>query len=1010
MSKNRFIFGAAVLIAALFFTACPDPNGADTDDYTVTITKPEHGNITANPIKGPSGTLVTIEADPDEGFQLKELTVNGTAKTGAGPWEITLTENVTLAAVFEELITYTVTITPPENGSITTNLPIGQEKIPEGTVITIQANPVWDYRLKELTVNDEAQTGAGPWTIILTKDIILAAEFEPEPKYTVTITPPQNGSITTDPQSGPGGIPEGTAITIQAYPAAGYRLQELKANETAIDITGAGPWAHTLTVDVTLTAEFEELPAYNVTITPPENGSITTNPPIGQEKIPEGTVITIQANPVWDYRLKELTVNGEAQTGAGPWTITLTKDVTLAAVFEAIPKYKVTITQPQNGSITASPQNGPEGTEITIQAYPATGYRLKELKAGATAINISAAGPWTHTLTGDVTLAAEFEAIPVYTVTITKPENGNITANPRSGEEGTIITLTLTPASGYWLKEGSLKYNDGSADVPITGTTFTLPAADVTVTAEFETKNVADLIDAGTDALVDGKFDNAIAAFDSAYEQSRADKEAIIYSSLARLASIAKDQNVRNLVKDRLGFTGYPGTIDSLISGEWLETYTEESLVYWYYEGNKYYEWHDPEDEWDAVWFDLNGLEPIAGYYYHSGSPSEPATPVSGEKETSQRDFDDDEEGTWICGTETPRYDSWAEKMPGLSLPSWFANTGIYQDNLTSAGALKASAWPLLLFANLVEKNQDGLNGLLDDTLSSVFGDAFENAAGRFKDLPYDQSVEVDEDLLEAFGLSEVLEGDKIYVGKAELDLLFSAVRLFKASLEWVAAYDWNTDISFLRTDWKTLDDNMSSLSPQNLPFGNNFMKDRNNGMMGKSKDDFGKAITAAINSYDHLIGTSSKLPGAYIDEMKEYQWLKDGLSKLRTAIQNGEVFYAKEPPSGNSYDNSATDAFFGINLGKLFNPGQFSIDQLIETESGGNAPRFYAFDGDGEPTPITSKAQFDTLNEYVGFKIKFGRITEALIAGSEGSFPDEEVIPMFPALIGKELYGLYHK
>jgi formylglycine-generating enzyme required for sulfatase activity len=47
---------------------------------------------------------------------------------------------------------------------------------------------------------------------------------------------------------------------------------------------------------------------------------------------------------------------------------------------------------------------------------------------------------------------------------------------------GTTITLTVTPASGYSL--GSLKYNDGS-DHTITGTSFTMPAANVTVSGTF---------------------------------------------------------------------------------------------------------------------------------------------------------------------------------------------------------------------------------------------------------------------------------------------------------------------------------------------------------------------------------------------------------------------------------------------------------------------------------------------------------------------------------------------
>jgi hypothetical protein len=605
---------------------------------------------------------------------------------------------------------------------------------------------------------------------------------------------------------------------------------------------------------------------------------------------------------------------------------------------------------------------------------------------------------------------------------------------------GTEITLTITPAANYRLEEGSLKYSgDGDGDVAVNGIKFLLPAANVTVTAKFVTATPAELVEAGTQALVDKNFNAAITAFESAYQGDKSNKEALVYSSLAKLASIATDGNVRKLVMDRLGFINYPGTIDALITSDWMKAYTHEEIVYWYYDesANKDYEWYDPQNGWDAKFLKRYGLELKAGYYYQEPLQTIEYKLVSSVRKTGDLDwYYDNDVGTsltwqesnpggtgwtgpgyywsaWLTyhfGSGTVRYDSRIEKMPGLSEPDWFKNSGVYKDNLTSAGALQASQWPLLFYANLVEKNQNGLNDLLGDVLSSVFGEAFEDAAGRYKDLQYSESVVVDEQLIEAFGLTDVFEGDDIYIGKAELDLLFSAVRLFKASLEWVAAYDWNTDVSFLRTDWKTIDDNIATLSPKNLPLGNNFLKDRNNGMMDKSKADFVKALEVSIAAYDHLVSAESKLPGAYIDEMKNYQWLKDGLSQLSAAITAGGEFYVpKDEPSGNSYNNTSANAAFGISLGKLFNPGQFSIEQLIETE--GNAPKFYAF-GDGDPTPVT-EANLDSLNEgHFGFRLKLGRLKEVVVAGWDEFGPEGETqdMPLFPAKIGKDLFKLYHK
>jgi len=78
-------------------------------------------------------------------------------------------------------------------------------------------------------------------------------------------------------------------------------------------------------------------------------------------------------------------------------------------------------------------------------------------------------------------------AMPFYNVTIGSLIGGDVKAAPAKARPGTLITLTITPDAGKQLKEGTLKYND----VQISGTTFTMPAEDVIITAEFEDKPAA---------------------------------------------------------------------------------------------------------------------------------------------------------------------------------------------------------------------------------------------------------------------------------------------------------------------------------------------------------------------------------------------------------------------------------------------------------------------------------------------------------------------------------------
>ena len=73
-------------------------------------------------------------------------------------------------------------------------------------------------------------------------------------------------------------------------------------------------------------------------------------------------------------------------------------------------------------------------------------------------------------------------SMPTYDVTIGTLVGGTITASPEKARPDTLITLVITPDAGKQLKADTLKYDD----VDITGTSFIMPAKDVTITAEFE--------------------------------------------------------------------------------------------------------------------------------------------------------------------------------------------------------------------------------------------------------------------------------------------------------------------------------------------------------------------------------------------------------------------------------------------------------------------------------------------------------------------------------------------
>jgi len=151
-----------------------------------------------------------------------------------------------------------------------------------------------------------------------------------------------------------------------------------------------------------------------------------------------------------------------------------------------IVNYDVVVVDAPNGTITASEDSAEAGTVITLTATPDSGYKF-----GSWSVTDDADNPITvinnkFTMpASDVLVTATFNAIVYYDIVVDdSTANGSISASLDTAEEGTVVTLTATPDSGYKLDSWTVTDN---ADNPVTVTDnkFTMPASDVLVTATF---------------------------------------------------------------------------------------------------------------------------------------------------------------------------------------------------------------------------------------------------------------------------------------------------------------------------------------------------------------------------------------------------------------------------------------------------------------------------------------------------------------------------------------------
>jgi hypothetical protein len=331
-------------------------------------------------------------------------------------------------------------------------------------------------------------------------NVTVSAEFEALPAnvYSVTVNPASHGNVNANPANAGTGV----TITLTVSPEADYQLKNITVKDaTNADITMNGTGTSRTFVmpasNVTVSAEFEALPAnvYSVTVNPISLGSVTASP----ANAGVGTTIILTISPETGYQLKSLTVKDAADTdvtvsgtGTNRTFAMPASNVTISAEFE-LSLYSVTANAASHGSVAANLENAEMGTTITLTASPDTGYQLKSLTVkDAASADVTVSGTGTSRTfimpASNVTVSAEFE-LNLYSVTVNTAPHGNITANPINAGAGTTITMTVSPDTDYQLKSLTVK-DAASADVTVNGTgtsrTFTMPASNVMVSAEFE--------------------------------------------------------------------------------------------------------------------------------------------------------------------------------------------------------------------------------------------------------------------------------------------------------------------------------------------------------------------------------------------------------------------------------------------------------------------------------------------------------------------------------------------
>lgn len=170
--------------------------------------------------------------------------------------------------------------------------------------------------------------------------------------------------------------------------------------------------------------------------------------------------------------------------------------------------YSVSCATVPGGTLSASPVKAEAGAEVTLTATPDAGYAFNNnwtVKADEAEIPVNE-GKFTMPAK-DVTVSGSFSKVD-YTITKATCEGGSFTVTKNGVEVtkaqiGETITLTASAAEGYEFDRWTVKSTSNT--LYVNENTFTMPGANVTVSANFLKTDevpvyasVADLIAAGT--------------------------------------------------------------------------------------------------------------------------------------------------------------------------------------------------------------------------------------------------------------------------------------------------------------------------------------------------------------------------------------------------------------------------------------------------------------------------------------------------------------------------------
>ena len=269
---------------------------------------------------------------------------------------------------------YAVTSSSTGGGSISFTGADNLNAVPYGTTLTVVASPADGYKLTKLTANGQDILETKRFKV--TENTEVKATFALQ-SYSVTPIKVGEGTFYISGADNLEAVTPGTELTITAEPAEGYELAKLTANDKNILDTKKV----TVNEDLIIRVIFSKK-TFKVSLEPRGKGTIKAVGADDLNAVPYGTELTIEATPEEGSELASLIAGGINITETKK--VTIKRETTIEAVFTT-QSFAVKLTKEGEGTISATGADNLDavdyGTELTIVATPAAGYKLTALTA-----------------------------------------------------------------------------------------------------------------------------------------------------------------------------------------------------------------------------------------------------------------------------------------------------------------------------------------------------------------------------------------------------------------------------------------------------------------------------------------------------------------------------------------------------------------------------------------------------------------------------------------------------